>query len=214
MKNSQGKLPLLLSGIGVAIMVALAARGFAVLPIALASTRAALVTVYIAWLVVESRVARSEVKRPSTRLDKGTLELYAAARAATVILALLLSGVQPLSTIAVGASIFVSGIALRLIAIRTLGRFYSHRIRVSSDQTVVDTGPYRLMRHPAYTGMLLAHAGFVLASFHVAAAAALVALFVPAVVARILIEERALTSTMPAYADYCRGRARLLPFLW
>jgi protein-S-isoprenylcysteine O-methyltransferase Ste14 len=115
--------------------------------------------------------------------------------------------------LAFGLAVFVVAVALRLLAIRELGRFYSHRVRVEGDHRVVDAGPYRFLRHPAYTGMLLAHAGFVLVFFHPVAAAALLLVFVPAVVARIRVEEAALAN-LDGWTAYSRTRARLLPGVW
>lgn len=211
-RRFQGKLPILLSALSVVIVVALTARSVATS----GWTRAIVPALYLAWLIVEAKVAAREVDRAETRLDRGTLELYAAGRALTVILALAFGGTRAVSLplLLVGAGTFAFGVGLRLVAIRALGRFYSHRVRVSSEQTIIDTGPYRFMRHPAYTGMLLAHAGFVVACFHPAALVALLCVFVPAVVLRIRVEECALLGAIPGYAEYCRGRARLLPLIW
>ena len=56
---------------------------------------------------------------------------------------------------ALGLIVALAGIAFRWYAIVRLGRFFTTRVMVAPDQTVVDTGPYRLVRHPSYTGALL-----------------------------------------------------------
>jgi len=55
----------------------------------------------------------------------------------------------------IGIACMLLGVALRWHAIRTLGRFFTRDVAVRGDQTVVQTGPYRLIRHPAYSGTLL-----------------------------------------------------------
>ena len=74
------------------------------------------------------------------------------------------------------------------------------------------TGPYRFVRHPAYVGMIVAHAGFVALFANPASVVALV-LMVAAIVGRIRVEERTLL-TIPGYAHYAEGRPRILPAVW
>ena len=52
------------------------------------------------------------------------------------------------------------GLALRVWAVLTLGRSFSTFIQVDADQAVVTHGPYRWVRHPSYTGLLLIALGF------------------------------------------------------
>jgi len=174
-----------------------------------------LVGLYMLWLLAESKVAVKEPDKGHTQRDKGTLELYAVGRIATVTAALALPttwtslGVWP----AIGLFLSVIGIGVRLAAIRTLGKYYSHRVRRVDEHQIVDTGPYRLVRHPSYTGMLVAHAGFVIFFFHYAALALLLCFFIPALVFRILMEEQMLFE-IQGYEEYAKGRSRLLPFIW
>lgn len=203
----QSRLPILLSVAFVIALVALATR--------LNSASAlAFVALYVVWLAIEAKVALKETGREETRLDRGTLELYAAGRAATVLVALALATPSSNAVLAAGAALFLSGVAFRLVAIRTLGRFYSHRVRLAGDQKVVTSGPYRFVRHPAYAGMLVAHLGVVVFFFSWAALAVFAIAFVPAVVARIVVEERALEQALEGYREFQRGRARLLPVVW
>jgi protein-S-isoprenylcysteine O-methyltransferase Ste14 len=213
MKALQSRLPLLLSITSLALVVTFGARQLSAWHGATFAVGLAAVACYILWLLVESRVARGEIKKGDTKLDGGTLELYAFARAATVICALALSHAPSFTQALVGFTVFAFAVLFRLHAIRVLGQFYSHRVRLVSEHKVVDYGPYRFIRHPAYTGMLLAHAGFSVTFFHPLSLAIFLFLFVPAVVLRILVEEKALNE-LPGYREYSASRKRLVPAIW
>src|SRR5690348_13756232 len=58
-----------------------------------------------------------------------------------------------------GAVVFAAGLALRAWAVKELGRFFKFTVVVQEEHRVVDTGPYRLIRHPSYTGLLLVELG-------------------------------------------------------
>src|SRR6185437_11846794 len=47
----------------------------------------------------------------------------------------------------------LAGAAVRSWAITTLGRYFTRTVQVSSDQPVIQSGPYKLIRHPSYTGL-------------------------------------------------------------
>lgn len=183
---------------------------------------AAATVAYGAWVVAEGWLAtRAEAARPVGAHDRGTLEAYAVARTATALAApacagplagwlpaaLVPAGLHP-ALVGLGAALVALGAGLRLAAIRALGAGYSHRVRPVG--AVVTGGPYALVRHPAYAGMLLAHAGWVVAFPSAIAAAALLLGLVPAVAARIAVEERTLAAS-PAWRAYAEGRARLIP---
>ena len=67
-----------------------------------------------------------------------------------------------------------AGIILRGWAIATLGRFFRRDVQVAADQAVVRSGPYAVIRHPAYTGNLLMYAGIGILLANWASLAALV----------------------------------------
>lgn len=58
-----------------------------------------------------------------------------------------------------GSALVLGGTIFRQWAIRTLGRYFTRQVLVSADQTVVENGPYRWVRHPSYTGATLQAAG-------------------------------------------------------
>jgi protein-S-isoprenylcysteine O-methyltransferase Ste14 len=108
-----------------------------------------------------------------------------------------------------------AGIAIRQWAVATLGRFFTIDVRVQPGQTVVDRGPYRWVRHPAYTGLILTFLGFGLALGNWAALG--VAFLVPTagLVYRIHFEERALLEGLgEPYRRFAEGRPRLFPGVW
>src|ERR1022692_4482419 len=109
---------------------------------------------------------RPASRAPSTRLDRGShLFLWVViAGSITVGHFAGLSNVGPrllpgLPWPWFGAGLFAAGTALRWWAIVHLGRFFSVDVAIARDHQVVDTGPYHVVRHPSYTGLLLQCAG-------------------------------------------------------
>ena len=116
---------------------------------------------------------------------------------------------------ALGVLIGWLGLLLRWWSFATLGKYFTVVVKTSKDQPVVDRGPYRLLRHPSYTGLLLAFVGCGLMTGNWLSTAGSVTLAVTALSYRIRIEERALNDALgDRYRDFAKGRARLVPFLW
>jgi protein-S-isoprenylcysteine O-methyltransferase Ste14 len=213
MTRLRALLPLALTLLGFAVMGALFVRreaaALSASPAAAAAFAVAALT-YAAWLAWESRVSAREASRAgSLDLDRGTMELAAFAKYALLAGALVPLDAPPLPAVVAGLALLALGVAARAAAVRTLGAAYSHRIR-PIDGDVVARGPYALVRHPAYLGTLLAHAGIALVFCSAWSIAALLSCWLPAVLLRTVLEDRALRES-PAYAAYAsRVRARLL----
>lgn len=115
----------------------------------------------------------------------------------------------------IGAALFLAGMVLRGYAIIYLGRFFTTNVAIAADHRVIDTGPYRWIRHPSYTGGLLLILGYGLCFQNWAS---LVLVFVPCCAVtlwRIQIEEAALTGALgQAYEGYRRRTKRLIPLIW
>src|SRR4051812_15868742 len=60
----------------------------------------------------------------------------------------------------VAVALFATGLAVRWWAIITLGRFFTVDVVIEKDHEVVQRGPFRWVRHPSYTGVLLAFVGW------------------------------------------------------
>lgn len=114
-----------------------------------------------------------------------------------------------------GLVLMCAGIALRQWAVVLLGRFFTVDVRVHPDQPVVERGPYRWVRHPAYTGMLLTLLGMGLALGNWAALTVLIVVPAAGIVVRIRAEERALLHGLgEPYRRFAATRSRLIPRVW
>ncbi|MDQ8757088.1 isoprenylcysteine carboxylmethyltransferase family protein [Sphingosinicella sp. LHD-64] len=117
--------------------------------------------------------------------------------------------------VALGYAAMLAGIAVTAWA-QAVNPFFEPGVRIQSERHhhVVDTGPYRLVRHPGYVAALLLFFGMALAL------GSLWALVPAAIAAALLVlrtawEDRLLQAELPGYADYARRvRGRLIPFLW
>ncbi len=216
MKNFQGQLPIILSILFLgSISAATYHRTVTLYGTTLFAPTLFFVGLYLLWLVLESKVATKEIGQSETRIDHYSLEIYAASRAVVVLTGLTIpSRMGEFGSLhAAGLLLFIAALAFRLTAIRKLGQFYSHRVRVQEGHQVISEGPYSAIRHPAYTGMILSHLGFALFFLNPWTLGLWAVFHVPAVVYRILVEEVALFK-IPGYSEYARTRKRLIPLLW
>ena len=114
-----------------------------------------------------------------------------------------------------GLVLMAGGIALRQWAILTLGRFFTVDGRVHPDQTVVDRGPYRWVRHPSYTGLVVFFVGVGLALTSWASLIVLAGAPAAGLVVRIRSEERTLLAALgDDYRRFAATRRRLFPGIW
>ncbi|MCE3013624.1 MAG: isoprenylcysteine carboxylmethyltransferase family protein [Proteobacteria bacterium] len=216
MRHFQGLLPILLSVLFLGSISGLTYRRAQELQgSSLFIPTLVFVGLYLLWIVLESKVATKEIGQEKTQIDSFSLELYAFSRALVVLSGLYFAPhfleLHPLHY--AGLSLFMVAIVFRLVAIRQLGQFYSHRVRVQSEHKIISQGPYRFVRHPAYTGMILSHLGFSLFFFNTWTLGFWALIHVPAVVYRILVEEKALFQ-IKGYPEYARNRKRIIPLLW
>jgi protein-S-isoprenylcysteine O-methyltransferase Ste14 len=108
--------------------------------------------------------------------------------------------------------LLIVGMLLRAWAVFLLGRFFSRTVHIEQDHRLVTDGPYRWIRHPAYTGMLIIDAAVVLSLGTWAGALFMFGILLAASLYRIRVEEHALVQTFGAeYVEYMRRTWRLFP---
>jgi len=114
-----------------------------------------------------------------------------------------------------GFLLFLGGLILRWYSIGYLGRYFTVDVSISAEHKLIDSGPYRYIRHPTYTGALVAFLGL---GFCFGNWLSILFMTVPIIAAflwRIRIEERALANALGEdYRAYTQRTKRLIPFVY
>jgi protein-S-isoprenylcysteine O-methyltransferase Ste14 len=156
----------------------------------------------IAWLFI--------CRRPARRIDSRPWH-WLAAIGATFGPFLLqpVSSQVPFSP-AIGLTLQVSGVVLSLVALLCLGKSFGI---VAADRGLVTSGPYGVVRHPAYAAYLVSELGFLVQNFSTFNVALLAGVWILQI-SRIIAEERVLSGDSP-YAEYkALVTKRLIPAVW
>src|SRR5438270_6375923 len=181
------------------------------------------------WVALELGLLVRDAARGKggTAQDRGTrrLNFLAIATAATLAgvtgaalrhdHALWLPGEGSDALLVAGVVIMWAGLVVRISAVVALGGAFRTTVEVDAGQRLVERGPYRWVRHPSYTGLLLITAGYGLATGVWPSLAIAIAIPLAALVRRIQVEEEAPLSAMGGtYERYRRPTKRLLPGGW
>jgi protein-S-isoprenylcysteine O-methyltransferase Ste14 len=115
----------------------------------------------------------------------------------------------------IGRCLFVPGLVLRWWAIIYLGRFFTTNVAIAADHRLIDNGPYRFLRHPSYTGSLLALLGFTLCIPNWASWLLILVPCYAVTLWRIHVEEQALIGGLgEPYRSYMQRTKRLIPWIY
>jgi protein-S-isoprenylcysteine O-methyltransferase Ste14 len=115
---------------------------------------------------------------------------------------------------AVGVLLTILGSLLRRYCWRTLGEYFTGDVSVTSEQPIISSGPYRLVRHPSYTAGMMMYVGTGLALGSWFSLALLTIATVATYSYRVLVEERALLDAIgEPYDAYMKGRKRFIPYI-
>ena len=170
--------------------------------------------------MVETTTVRTQDNAPADRGTKYVLvgSLVVAIAAAWTVARRVTSLEVPgngWAWVLVGVLVIWSGIGLRVWSIAVLGRFFRRDVLVQEGHEVVNAGPYRVVRHPAYAGNLIASIGLGIALGNTLALAILVVVPLLGHIPRIRVEEAELTRSLgEPYRRYAETTARLIPGLW
>ncbi len=130
---------------------------------------------YLIWVIPEMLGNRRQMsgvsRKGATGDDRGSMALLISLQWIGVVLNFALAWLWPAAAIrwhptaifVLGIIFVLLGVALRWYSIRILGEYFTRDVAVSAGQQVVERGPYRLIRHPAYSGTFLTMLGVGLA---------------------------------------------------
>lgn len=173
------------------------------------------------WVVLELR--QSFRHRPEgVKANWGSEIVFRLVVVVGAVSANVLSRVTPTATIRpaavaawVGLGLLCCGIGLRFWSFQTLGRYFTFVVQTSADQPVITGGPYQVIRHPSYAGLLLAVMGVGLLIGNWWSLVALTVATTCGLVLRIEVEDRALLDHLGNdYRSYAAAHKRLIPFIW
>ena len=160
-------------------------------------------------------------RRSATRADMRAEILFRVMFFAGILLLPISRIVAPRAVIG-GAALFWAGVLLgwfgallRWWSFASLGRYFTVVVMTSADQPIMERGPYRLLRHPSYSGLLLVFAGTAIMAGNWVGVASTVVVVLAALIYRLRIEEKALTAALgDRYRQFAARRARLIPYVW
>jgi protein-S-isoprenylcysteine O-methyltransferase Ste14 len=170
--------------------------------------------------VAEGLIIRSGGERSTeVRADRGSglLILLGIFGSVFIANAFARSGLTPLpvASFYLGLAVMLLGMAFRFWAVATLRSFFSYTVQIKEGHQVVESGPYRFVRHPAYAGSLLTLVGVGFALQSWGAVLLIAAVFLVAFGYRMRVEESALVDSLgEEYLSYAKRVKRIIPFVF
>jgi protein-S-isoprenylcysteine O-methyltransferase Ste14 len=169
--------------------------------------------------VIEDRGAKRSSRSRRRAADRGTYVIANLGLFVSLAIAILLgyarSAILPNWFLYPGLATYLLGIAFSIWAVSTLGQFYAPIVQVQSDHRVIDSGPYRLIRHPIYAGAFLSFFGLGLALQSWAAISVLLVAVGLGYANRMRVEEKFLVAELgDDYVEYCKRTKRIIPFIF
>ena len=158
----------------------------------------------------------------SRNVDRGSLTLLWIVIVASVTLGFNIAYALPAAGMSgdptlrfLGIVVFAAGLAIRWYAIVHLGRFFTVNVAIAAGHRLIDTGPYRFVRHPSYTGALMAFLGLALCLANWASLAVMLVPVFLVFLRRMHVEEEALLQAFGnQYRDYMHRTKRLIPAVY
>ena len=115
----------------------------------------------------------------------------------------------------IGLTVIILGYVVRYWAVLTLGKYFRTTVELDKNQKVIQKGPYRLIRHPSYSGMILFFIGYGIVSLNWFSLIVSSVLPTIALLYRISIEEAAFIKEIGVeYQKYQFKTKKLIPWIW
>jgi protein-S-isoprenylcysteine O-methyltransferase len=181
-------------------------------------------TAYLAWLGMELWILSRDRRAASGEAgDRGSLRFLVVMfgiglwGAFTIAYRLAWGRISapPALLVPLAVAVMLGGMAFRAWAVVTLGRFFRTSVMVLDDHRLVDSGPYRRLRNPSYTGGVVTLAGIGLALGSWPGLAWLLFWTLLGYARRIAVEDAALRRRFGAdYEAFRKGRWALIPPIW
>lgn len=178
---------------------------------------------YCIWLfseIVINRLLHSKVS-DKQNADKNSLSVIWIIIIATIILSVFISIRFYLPIFSnpaleyVGIGIIYLGIILRIIAIISLGRFFTVDVTIRQDHKLKINGFYKYIRHPSYFASLISFLGFGISLNNWLSLSLIIITSLTAFIFRIKIEEKVLTEKFGhEYLEYKKNTHAIIPFIY
>jgi len=121
----------------------------------------------------------------------------------------------PVLLFTLGIIFMVAGVVFRWYAVAVLGKYFSFQLAIQPGQTIVEQGPYRLIRHPSYTGALITMFGLGLAFTNWLSLLAMLIAGFMGYSYRVWVEEQLLIQALgEPYREYMGHMKRFIPFVY
>jgi len=115
----------------------------------------------------------------------------------------------------IGIFLMLVGVAFRWYSIRVLGKYFTRQVAIQPGQTVVENGPYRLIRHPSYSGALITIFGVGLALTNWLSLIGVMVIAFIGYSYRVWVEEKTLVNALgEPYRQYMKRTKRFIPFVY
>lgn len=181
------------------------------------------IIIWVLWFL--SEILLNRLRRANYSIqkdhDQGTMRLIWLAITLAIVLSILAANYVPAKILAwpytgyAGLTIILAGMAVRFLAVWSLGSCFTVNLAISEEHRIKTNGMYRWIRHPSYLGSIISFIGFSLSLNNAISLVVIMLLVVPSFLYRIRIEERLLINEFGTeYQEYMRQTRRLIPWIY
>jgi len=181
------------------------------------------IVIWVLWFLSEIMLNRLRRANHSIQKDhdRGTMRLIWLAITLAIVLSILAANYLPARILAwpytgyTGLAIILAGMAVRFLAVWSLGSRFTVNLAISEEHRIKTNGMYRWVRHPSYLGSIISFIGFSLSLNNAISLVVILLLVVPSFLYRISIEERLLINEFGTeYQEYMKHTRRLIPWIY